>query len=149
MARDITDEQSMKIIACNEEKEAIHYKKIIYNFDNIIGNTVFVSEGIFDAWRWGEVGSAVFGIVFTDEQVELLSCFKNIFIIFDSNIYEDGKLIKNEKKALEQAEKLGDNLSLYSNVWIVDDLGSDPADMSQSKANNIKRRLLKMASEKE
>lgn len=148
MTRDITDEHEKKIIACREYEEAVHFKDLIYNFDNIPGNTVIVSEGIFDAWRWGDIGTATFGIVFSENQIDLLSCFKNVFIIFDSNIYENDKLVKNEKKAKEQAEKLADNLSLYSNVWVIDELGSDPADMSQDKANSIKRRLIKMALEK-
>ena len=149
MARDITGEHNLKVMACPEHEEAIHYKDLIYNFDNIPGNTIIVSEGIFDAWRWGEIGTAIFGIIFTENQLELLSCFKNIFIVFDSNVYdEDGKLVKNEKRATEQAERLADNLSLYSNVWVIDDLGSDPADMTQFKANSIKRRLVKLAEEK-
>ena len=73
--------------------------------------------------------------------MDLLSTFKNIFIIFDSS---DTKTGKEEKQAAEQAEKLADKLAIFQNVWIIDDLGSDPADLKQSRADAIRRRITRL-----
>ena len=141
-SRDITGEARTPKKACRMEDEVVHFKDTLYGYDRCKSNTVIVSEGPFDVWRWGYGAVCTWGIKFTERQVDLLSTFKNIFIVFDSNNLETGK---EEKQAKEQAEKLADKLSIFQNVWIIDDLGSDPADMTQSKANAIRRRITRLA----
>lgn len=138
-SRDITGKASTPKKACKSEKEVIHFKDTLYGYDRVKSNTVIVSEGAFDVWRWGYGAVCTWGIKFSERQVDLLSTFKNIFIIFDSET-EDNP----EKQAAEQAEKLANKLSIFQNVWIVDELGSDPADLSQRKADAIKRRLYQL-----
>ena len=120
------------------EDEVVHFKDTLYGYDRCKSNTVIVSEGPFDVWRWGYGAVCTWGIKFTERQVDLLSTFKNIFIIFDSS---DTKTGKEEKQAAEQAEKLADKLAIFQNVWIVDSIGSDPADLSQKKADFIRRKI--------
>lgn len=144
-SRDVTDSHKIKALACPREQEIIRHKSLLYGFDNVPGNTVIVSEGPFDVWRWGYGAVCTFGIKFTEEQVALLTSFKNIFIIFDSaKKDEDGDEIKSEKQAQMQAEKLADTLSIFHNVWIISDIGGDPADLSQKKADALKQRFLRL-----
>ena len=136
-SRSILPDVEIKAKACRREDEAIRHKDILYGFDKVSGNSVIVTEGPFDTWRLGAGAVCTFGIKYTESQVSLLSCFKNIFIMFDSG--------EDELAAKEQAEKLADNLSIFNNVWIVSDLRSDPADLSQRKANKIKHELFQLA----
>lgn len=138
-SRDITGKAQIPKKACKSENEVIHFKDTLYGYDRVKSNTVIVSEGPFDVWRWGYGAVCTWGIKFTEKQVDLLSTFKNIFIIFDSET-EDNP----EKQASEQAERLAERLAIFQNVWIVDSIGSDPADMPQKKADAIKRRIYKL-----
>lgn len=137
-SRDITGEARIPKKACKSENEVVHFKDTLYGYDRVNSNTVIVSEGPFDVWRWGYGAVCTWGIKFSERQVDLLTTFKNIFIIFDSANLETGK---EEKQAAEQAEKLADRLAIFQNVWIIDDLGSDPADMPQKKADSIRKRI--------
>lgn len=140
-SRDITGEAKIAKKACKIEDEVVHFKDTLYGYDRVKSNTVIVSEGPFDVWRWGYGAVCTWGIKFSERQVDLLTTFKNIFIIFDSSNLEAGK---QELQAAEQAEKLADRLAIFQNVWIIDDLGSDPADMKQKKADAIRRRIQKI-----
>ena len=140
-SRDITGEAATPKKACKMEDEVVHFKDTLYGYDRCKSNTVIVSEGPFDVWRWGYGAVCTWGIKFTERQVDLLSTFKNIFIIFDSS---DTKTGKEEKQAAEQAEKLADKLAIFQNCWIIDDLGSDPADLKQSRADAIRRRITRL-----
>lgn len=138
-SRDITGKSSVPKKACEQEKEVIRHKELLYNFDRVKGNTVIVSEGPFDAWRWRDLGVATFGIKFTENQVDLLSCFKNIFIVFDSKI-EDGQ--EKEVIAQKQAEELAERLAIWNNVYLISEIGCDPADLSQRRADRIANSFL-------
>lgn len=133
-SRDVTGKSTTPKKACEQEKEVIRHKELLYNFDRITGNTVIVSEGPFDAWRWRDLGVATFGIKFTENQIELLSCFKNIFIVFDSKMI-DGH--EEEKIAQKQAEELAERLAIWNNVYLISEIGCDPADLSQRRADRI------------
>jgi len=140
-SRDITGEARIPKKACKIEDEVVHFKNTLYGYDHCNSNFVIVSEGAFDVWRWGYGAVCTWGIKFSERQIDLLSTFKNIFIAFDSSNFKTGK---EEKQAAEQAEKLADRLAIFQNVWILDDFGSDPADMPKKKANFIKRKIQKI-----
>lgn len=135
-SRDVSGLSQIRAKACPSDEEIIPHKNTVYGFDRVRGNTVIVSEGAFDKWRWGDEGVATWGIKFTEHQVALLSCFKNVFIVFDSKI-KDGEEL--EIIARKQAEELADRLSIWNNVWLISDLGCDPAELSQRRANRIKQ----------
>ncbi len=139
-SRSVNSNTNIKTKVCKKENEVIDHKDLIYNFDNIVGNTIIVSEGPFDAIRWGDVGGALFGIRFTERQVDLLTCFKNIFLVFDSKITDE---FEEEKVAVKKAEELADKLGIWNNVWLITELGKDPADLSQRRADKFKEKILK------
>jgi hypothetical protein len=133
-SRDVSGKSQKPKKACEQEKEVIRHKELLYNFDRVKGNTVIVSEGPFDAWRWRDLGVATFGIKFTEPQIDLLSCFKNIFVVFDSKM-EDGE--EKEVIAQKQAEELAERLAIWNNVYLISEIGCDPADLSQRRADRI------------
>src|SRR5690606_34062072 len=53
-ARDYTGKQSIKYLACPEEREIIHHKHILYGHPSLWENRRGVLvEGVFDVWRLG------------------------------------------------------------------------------------------------
>lgn len=139
-SRDITGRNITKAKPCPKEKEAVSHRNLLYGMDKVPGNTVIVSEGPFDVWRWGSGAVGTFGIKTTQHQMDLLRCFKNIFICFDGG--------EEEVDAQNQAERIADKLAVFQNVWVVD-LGCDPADLSQKQANKVKQKFFKLAKEKD
>jgi hypothetical protein len=140
-SRDVTGRSTVPKKACEQEKEVIRHKELLYGFDEVPGNMVIVSEGPADKWRWGDEGVATFGIKFTEEQIEKLSVFSNIFVVFDSKI-EDG--IEHEKIARRQAEELSDRLGIFNRVWLITEIGCDPGELSQRRADRIKAGFYEM-----
>lgn len=138
-SRDITDKSKMKAITCENEKEVIHHKDIVFGFDQVNSNTVIVTEGPFDAMKLGPGAVCTFGIKYSEEQIELLGAFKNIFIVFDSKIDKNGN--ETEEQAQFQAERLADSLSIMSNVWIIDDFKTDPADFHKRQVDKLRKRI--------
>lgn len=141
-SRHIYDDGPKAKKACPKEFEVISHKNLIYGFDSIPGNTIILSEGPFDKFRWNKEGGATLGIKFTEHQVDMLRCFRNIFIVFDSEINEYGD--EEEEIAQKQAERLAEKLSIWNNVWVLSELGSDPGAMTQARANRIKRKIEKI-----
>jgi len=145
-SRDITDKAMVKAKACKEENEVVHYKNLLYGFDEVPGNTVILSEGPWDKYRWGDEGLASWGIKLSQNQIDLLSCFRNIFIVFDSEIVDE---VEKEKTARQRAEELADNLSIFTNVFLIEEMGEEPADISQRRADKMKSRFLELARKKD
>ena len=139
-SRDITGKAKVKAKNCPQEKEGLNYKKTLYGMDYVKSNTIIVSEGPFDAWRWGNGGVATFGVKVSQAQLDLIKCFKNIFICFDGG--------PDEEAAQEKAEEIADRLSVFQNVWVID-IGCDPSDLTQKKANKIKKHFHKIVKENE
>lgn len=130
-SRDYSNKQNLRYKSCSENMEIISHKSILYNIDNCQDNYIFVVEGIFDCWRLGDNCCSTFGLSYTKNQVNLLSKYETIFIIFD-----------NEKKAQEKAEKLGNELSgigLKVFQITIAEQYKDLAEMPQPEANIFKR----------
>lgn len=128
--RDITDESQLKYKACPLNEEIVSHKTILYNIDNARYEGVVVVEGITDVWRMGHGSVATFGIGFRNEQVNLLSKFEKVFILYDAD-------------ALGRADKLAEMLSglgVDANVVMLHK--GDPADLSQEEADDIMSKLL-------
>lgn len=122
-----------KYITCPKQYERVHHKHTLYNIDNCYGDTIIVLEGVTDVWRMGWCSCATFGIEYKEKQVELLSKYKNVFVMFDSG----------DKQAVKQAEKLSNQLSCFTNVSIVkDDTYDDPASMPQEYADKLIEEIL-------
>ena len=130
--RDITGKSKMKYKACRQELEAREHKHCLYGLDQVIGNSVIAVEGVTDVWRLGPGSVATFGIEYKIAQVGLLSRFKQIFILFDS-----------EPQAQEQARKLANSLICPErNVEIIQLSSGDPGEMDQDEADKLMKDLL-------
>lgn len=132
--RDITGKSVMKYKACPKSLEKVHHKDILYGIDNAKSTRVVVVEGITDVWRLGYGAVATFGIKYKQSQVKLLSQFKTVALLYDSS--------KEDFQAYRQSSKLGAMLSsLGVDVIEVDLESGDPADLSQSDADNLMKEL--------
>jgi len=132
--RDYTNKQNLAWMSCDKENEIIHYKNIVYNYDNIINRTAIIVEGIADVWKLGYGAVCTFGTGYTKEQVTLLAkSLDTVYILFD-----------NEVIAQKKATKLGNELAgLGVDVEIVQLIGyNDPGEMPIKKAQKLKKSLI-------
>lgn len=132
VGRDVTDKAYLKYKNLPERLSVVPAKECVYNID-AIHETAIICEGIFDAWRFGNHGVALFGIIFTDHQTNLLARrLKRAFIVFDA-----------EYTAQQQAGKLAETLAMQGvdvEILVLD--RGDPGDMTQQEADEVKRELL-------
>jgi DNA primase len=138
-SRDITDKAYLKALACDSENEAVRHKEVLYNFDNI-SNVAVLSEAPLDAIKWGyDIGVATFGIKFTEQQIELLKTIPHLFVAFDSG--------PGEQIAQKQARRIADLCGIYRPVHVIDDLGCDPAELSDRRVKKIRREIFKIVND--
>lgn len=129
--RDITGKSSMKYKACPSELEKRDHKHCLYGEDLVEGDTIVVCEGVTDVWRLGPRAVATFGIKYTLMQMNLLTKYKHVFILYD-----------NDPQAVEQAEILASFLSTYQiDCEIIDLVKGDPADLSVEDARQLMNEL--------
>ena len=141
-SRDITGENPLKALACKRDKEVIHHKHLLYNYDQCGKNYVVVVEAPLDVMSLVSVGIpavATFGIKFTEFQVKLLRNFQKVFIFFDSHINELG--IEEEKTASQMAEKLADTLSIFVDAYVISEMGKDPNECSTQELKKLKKNI--------
>jgi DNA primase len=130
--RDYTGLSPIRYKACARENEIVHHKHLLYDADRVRGDHVIVVEGIFDAWRLKKNTVCTFGTGFTQQQVNLLSKWGKISILYDG-----------EPEAQKHAEKLGEQLSgLGSEVELILLKEGDPADLSQNEADSLSKEIL-------
>lgn len=131
--RDITNKAMLKYKACKKTKELIDHTTILYNLDNCRGGSVIVVEGLPDVWRLGDNSCGTFGTSILLPQIRLLSKFKRVFVLFDS-----------EYKAQLKARQVCNQLAIFrvETIQVSLDKG-DPGDMEQDDANHMKKELLK------
>lgn len=134
--RDITGKSELKYLACPKRREKINHKTIVYGKE--AGwkeeSGIIVVEGVTDVWRLGPHAVATFGIEFKLEQVlKLARINQRFYILFDA-----------ETQAQTQARKLSTKLkALGKSVKIIDDIKTDPADLSQDDADYLVKQLIK------
>lgn len=131
LGRDVTGQQKLKYKNLSISKSVVSIKDCVYNIDSV-HNKAIICEGVFDAWRFGHAAVAMFGLLYTQRQVQILSRkLKEAIICFD-----------NEKVAQEQADKLAEELSYAGvKVSILHIDTKDPGEMSQKEANEIRQYL--------
>lgn len=82
--RDYTGRQELRYKCCPVDMAVTHHKHLLYgaelarNRDRIV-----VVEGVFDQWRMGPGAVATFGTSLTREQVNLLTNWKEVILLFD------------------------------------------------------------------
>lgn len=131
-SRAILDTMEPKYMACPQEREVIEHQKILYGKPLSWGKRGICVEGVTDVWRMGEKSFAVFGIDFTPYQVkEMVKAFDEIVVLFDP----DPQAIKQAKKLIAELKFKG------VKAWI-EEIGSDPGELSQDDADHLNRQLL-------
>jgi DNA primase len=133
-ARDVTGRSDLRYASCPVDREVRHHKHILYGRQERWGRTGIVVEGVTDAWRFGPVACATFGIAYTTEQVRLIArAFERVAIVFDA-----------ERQAQERARRLAAQLHQLGNERpVVVSLGEgvDPGSMGQDDADHLVREL--------
>jgi len=105
-------------------------KKMLYGIDKV-QDSVLIVEGVSDVWRFGPGAVATFGIDWKVEQAHILRQFTHRFIMFDP-----------EPQAQANAKALAEWLSPFGGeTEIISGLKSDPGDLSQTRADKIKKEL--------
>lgn len=131
VGRDVTGKSGLPYKNFPEEQSVLPAKECVYNIDNV-HDTAIIFEGIFDCWRFVHNSVALFGLVYTKEQVRILAHkLKKAIICFD-----------NEPQAIEVAEKLAFDLSMHGlevELLLID--AADPGEMSQEEAEEVKQEL--------
>lgn len=100
--RDITNQQTLRYKACRQSDEIINHKHLLFNLGNCNNDKIIVMEGIFDVLKFGDNSCCSFGTAFTPKQVNLLSNYQKVFILFD-----------NDESGYKASEKLSNILESY------------------------------------
>ena len=125
----IEKETESRYIHLSNEKSIIHVKQLLFGSEYTNGYNIVVVEGLFDAWRFGSMGIPLWGVKFTDKQVQLLSKYQSIKIVGDG-----------DKDGWNLNRKLSSALAPYSDVRYFDlQEGLDPDKLSKEEIQHIKR----------
>jgi len=117
------------------EKSLVDPKKMLFNLNNCNKDYVVCVEGPFDALKFGDNCCATLGTSVTEAQVQLLTKYKKVFIIFDS-----------EEAAQKRARKLADRVSALgvkevSVIDLEDPESKDLGGMNTDQISKIKEEL--------
>lgn len=115
------------------EQESIHHKHLLYGWDHVRGNTVIVHEGPLDVWSTGPGAVATFGLVWSEQQLELLSRIPLRVICFDA-----------EEKAQRRARKLCRSLMSFPGETLQVQLesGKDSASADRKEIAELREQFL-------
>ena len=132
-ARDYTDKQELKSVPCLKENEIIPHNDLFFNLDNVKGNDkIIVCEGAFDAMRLGDGAVSCYTSNLSPNQLKILSEFKEVYFIFDSEEIA-------QKKAQKYCVMLN-SLGVYAESVELT-TADDPAELTDEEAKEIKRIL--------
>lgn len=116
------------------ERSVMDAKSVLFNLDNCKGDSIIVCEGPFAAMRLGDDCCATLGTSTTEEQTRLLTRYKRVVTLFDS-----------EPQAQERARKLAGKVAAFGVSVEVCDLeltdGRDPGDLSIEEVKKVRREL--------
>jgi len=130
-ARDVTGKHPIKYLACPKDRELINHQDILYGKQEEWQRVGICVEGITDAWRFGPVAFATFGIDFTRRQLRhIAKNFDRVLIAFDP-----------EPQAQLQAKKLMAELRERYVEGVLLDLPSDPGDLTPKQARRLIRKI--------
>ncbi len=112
------------------DESIIHVKQLLFGSEYTDGNSCIVGEGLFDAWRFGASGIPLWGVKFTDRQVQLLSKYNYVKIVGDG-----------DKDGWNLNKKLSTALAPFCEVKYFDlQEGLDPDKLNKKEIQFIKRR---------
>ena len=125
--------QDLRYKTLSIEKSLVDPKKMLFNLNNCNKSYVAVTEGPFDALKFGDNCCATLGTSITEAQVQLLTEYKKVVIIFDA-----------EQAAQQRAKKLADRISALGvkEVIVVDlETSKDLGALSYEDVSKIKGEL--------
>lgn len=113
VARAITDNAVRKELSPSDEDYQYSKSEVIFNVDRAakMYNTVVVSEGIFDAISWGDIGVSILGKRMYPEQISVLLKYKEYLT--------QGVYLALDEDAWRDMLELADNLYKYMPVYLV------------------------------
>lgn len=129
VGRDVTGKSDLRYKNLKEELSVLPAKACVYNLD-AVNDTAIIVEGITDVWRLRYNTVAMLGLVFTKEQVSLLSKkLKRAILCYDS-----------EPEAQEMAKALAEELSFAGvNTELLTIDAKDPGELSEAEADEIRK----------
>lgn len=135
VARDITNKQQIRYLACPRKYEVEEHAKILYGHPKTFTNdSCILVEGVFDVWKLGIGAIATFGVKYTPEQLRWIRrFFKKVVIMYDG-----------DEAGINQGKKLSAELGFFGvevKRFILP-LGVDPGSMNYEEAKNINNTLL-------
>ena len=113
VARAISPNAKLKEKSPSNKEYQYGKSEVIFNIDKAAQNyhTVVISEGIFDALSWGDIGVSLLGKVLYDEQLRTLLRYKPLL--------SDGVYIALDADALDSALKIARQLSNFFTVHLI------------------------------
>lgn len=130
--RDYTNKQELKTIPCLKEDEIVPHNDIFFNIDNAKNDKIIVCEGAWDAMRLGDGAVSCFTSNLSPNQIKILSNFKEVYFIFDSEE-------QAQKKAISACVKLN-SIGVYAESVELQ-TADDPAELTDKEAKEIKNIL--------
>lgn len=132
VGRDVTEQAPLRYKNLPERQSILSVRETVYNIDSI-HKFAIITEGIFDAWRFGAHGTALYGLQVTSRQVHLLAKkIKYAAIMFDRGTTE-----------YAMAENLAESLGLCGiETAIVQIDCKDPGVMPQNEADELKNEIM-------
>lgn len=127
---DIADNSKLRYKHLSEEKSIYHCKELLYGMDQIINyDVVLVVEGFFDKARIGQNCVATMGTVVTEHQLQLLTKFKKVILVFDG-----------DAAGRENSKRIADNLSVFTEVNVIFlPFNSDPDSLEYSDIKELQK----------
>jgi len=91
-----------RYFSASAKEESMPHKSLLYGEDNVISQTIIITEGPFDVWKIGPGAVATLGTGYSKEQLIKMTNYHKRIICFDS-----------DTEAQRRARKLGDDLSAF------------------------------------
>ena len=105
VARDLYNTGAPKYLV----PEANDNSNFLFNYDNVLGSRVVVTEGVFDAIAVGANAVATFGKSLSSRQASLLNAFSEVIFYWDVDAYEQvAKYAKNINGVVRKVLQTGD-----------------------------------------
>jgi len=128
-AMDLLGKSKLKYISSPSESSVTKIHNTLYNYDNVRGDEIIITEGVTDVWRLKGNTVALFTKVISSSQKELLlkKNIKRIKVLLDSD-------------AEKESEKMAKELSaVFDDVILIKLDKGDPADLDEKEIEGIKR----------
>ena len=128
---DIEKDSNLRYKHCKREESIIPVKQHLIGIENTNKNTIVVVEGLLDKYRIGDGAVCTSGTQFTKEQVQILSDFQRVIILFDGD--NAGRVA---------AKRLSNLLSPFTEVIRIDLPGGiDPDTMNKKDLIEIQEMI--------